>query len=126
MWANSLSLVALVATNLVIEVNCGVRAPAKDFHTFREVQVHLKDPKSPQKTSIHLTETGDGHHIDGLNLEVYDLQDQESDTPVFEVDLSLNRELIPQNYFQKYHRKVSMQSTHFISTRVVGTGWAGL
>ena len=114
MWASSLSLVALAATSLVFEVNCGASAPAKDFHTFREVQVHLKDPQS-QRNSILLTETGDGRHIDGLNLEVYD---QESETPVFEVDLSLNRELIPQNYFQKYHREVSMQSTHYyISTK---------
>ena len=103
MWASSLSLVALAATFLVSEVRCGVGGPEKDFHTFREVQVHLKDPQR-QQAPIRLTEQGDGHHLGSLNLEIHDLEAN----PLFEVDLSLNRELIPQKYFQKYHKKVSL------------------
>ena len=103
MWASSLSLVALAATFLVSEVKCGVGGPEKDFHTFREVQVHLKDPQR-QQAPIRLTEQGDGHHLGSLNLEIHDLEAN----PIFEVDLSLNRELIPQKYFQKYHKKVSL------------------
>ena len=104
MWANSLSLVALAAaTFLVSEVRCGVGGPEKDFHTFREVQVHLKDPQR-QQAPILLTEQGDGHHLGSLNLEIHDLEANS----LFEVDLSLNRELIPKKYFQKYHKKVSL------------------
>ena len=103
MWASSLSLVALAATFLVSEVRCGVGGPEKDFHTFREVQVQLKDPRG-QQTPIFLTEQGDGHHLGSLNLEILDLEAN----PIFELDLSLNRELIPRKYFQKYHKKVSL------------------
>ena len=104
MWASSLSLFALVATFLVSEVKCGVGGgPEKDFHTFREVQVHLKDPRG-QQAPIRVTEQGDGHHLGSLNLEIHSLEAN----PIFEVDLTLNRELIPQKYFQKYHKKVSL------------------
>ena len=104
MWASSLNLVALAATFLVSEVKCGVGGgPEKDFHTFREVQVHLKDPRG-QQAPIRVTEQGDGHHLGSLNLEIHSLEAN----PIFEVDLTLNRELIPKKYFQKYHKKVSL------------------
>ena len=80
MWASSLSLVALAATFLVSEVRCGVGGPEKDFHTFREVQVQLKDPRG-QQAPIRVTEQGDGHHLGSLNLEIQDLEAN----PLFEV-----------------------------------------
>ena len=106
MWASSLNLVALAATFLISEVRCGVGGPEKDFHTFREVQVQLKDPRG-QQAPIRVTEQGDGHHLGSLNLEIHDLEAN----PLFEVDLTLNRELIPKKYFQKYHKKVSLTDT---------------
>ena len=109
MWANSLSLVVLWAVLAVFKVKRGTAQdssgpPVKDFHTFKEVLVHLKDPQ--WASPVHLTEKGDGHHFGSLNLEIHD-RETPNENPVFEVDLTLNRELIPQNYFQKYHQKVS-------------------
>ena len=106
MWAYSLSVVALAATLQISEAKSEASdRPAKEFHTFREVQVYLRDPEQPQGPPILLTEKSDGHHIGSLNLEVQDMEA----SVLFEIDLTLNRELIPTNYFQKYHKKVSHQ-----------------
>ena len=107
MWTRySLSLVAFLAFGVRGGHPEGKGPPhLKDFHTFREVKVHLIDPlKSDEDKIVEATEIGDGHHLENLHLLV---TESEEAKVLFDIDLLLNRELLPQNYFQKYHRKVS-------------------
>ena len=69
------------------------------FHTHLEVQVKLMDPQSNQ---VNYTEKANGHHIDGLQLEVL-----QGPHLLFDIDLHLNQGLLPTKYFQKYHHKVN-------------------
>ena len=75
--------------------------PSKDFHTFREVKVRLKDLKNG-RTEVDTSSLGNGHHLDGLGLEIFEVDGN----VLFDLDLQLNRDLLPQHYFQKFHQKV--------------------
>ena len=48
------------------------------------------------------TEKANGHHVDGLQLEVL-----QGPHLLFDIDLHLNQGLLPTKYFQKYHHKVN-------------------
>ena len=72
----------------------------KDFHTHLEVQVVLRDLESNQ---VNYTEKANGHHIEGLQLEVL-----QGPHLLFDIDLHLNQGLLPTKYFQKYHHKVKL------------------
>lgn len=95
----SLLILALAGLAL-IEVN-----EAKDFHTFRQVTVHLADPKKANQKVADSSSDSNGLHIDGLNLQIFEAQNL-----LFDIDLLLNYDLLPQKYFQKYHRQVRMLS----------------
>ena len=86
------------------------KKPPNDFHTFREVTVHLKEPKGQEP--IKSTDLKNGLHVDGLNLQIF----EDGDTLLFDIDLLLNRELLPQTYFQKYHRKVRKECFLYASS----------
>ena len=76
---NSLySLIVALAFGLVIEAVRG-----KDFHTFKEVKVRLKGQE-----------------------ELSGLQILEENKVLFDVDLMANYDLLPKNYFQRYHKEV--------------------
>ena len=72
----------------------------KDFHTHLEVQVVLRDLES---NPVNYTEKANGHHIEGLQLEVL-----QGPHLLFDIDLHLNQGLLPTKYFQKYHHKVKL------------------
>ena len=84
--------------------------PSKDFHVFREVKVRLNDLKNDRFTQLDSSSLGNGFHQDGLGLQISEVGGQHEvhdDNVLFDLDLHLNRDLLPQNYFQKYHHKVS-------------------
>ena len=77
--------------------------PSKDFHVFREVKVRLIDLKNDRFTQLDSSSLGNGFHQDGLGLQISEVGGH----VLFDLDLHLNRDLLPQHYFQKYHHKVS-------------------
>lgn len=90
----SLLILALAGLAIIAEAN------SKDFHTFKQVSVHLLDPKKPHQKVEHSKGKND-LHIDGLNLKI-----EEDQHLLFDLGLLLNYDLLPQKYFQKYHRQV--------------------
>ena len=103
MW-KSLNLV-LAALSLLLEAVGSSRGqqpkPSKDFHTLREVNVRLRDAR--KKEDHGGLGDQDQLPIENLYLQV---SDKSNGQVLFDVDLLLNRQLLPKNYFQKYHRKV--------------------
>ena len=83
----------------------GARGPSKDFHAFREVKVRLNDLKNG-RFQLDSSSLGNGYHQDGLGLQISEVVGKGH--VLFDLDLHLNRDLLPQHYFQKYHHKVSL------------------
>ena len=117
MWTSFFGLV-LVTYGLFFEVVASLAtAKSKDFHTFREVKVRLKNPESLQKNEV-LRETsllqGGQLHLSSLRVQILEANAPADEELLFDVDLLLNHHLLPQNYFQKYHQKVSKLSAEKI------------
>ena len=118
MWPG-LSLIVFVAVIFGTRVDGGRRhgGPSEDFHSFHEVKVRLKDLKNG-RTEVDTSSLGNGHHLDAVGLVIMEAAKEAknvssssststtSNRVLFELDLHLNRDLLPQHYFQKYHKKV--------------------
>jgi hypothetical protein len=101
MWR---TIVFGLISSLAVISEAAIGGPSRDFHTHIEVIPRLKDPKN-HGVDIVSTSVEGASHLDGLSLEVVEAANADHKV-LFNVDLTLNRDLIPQKYFQKYHKKV--------------------
>ena len=108
MWPG-LSLIVFVAVIFGTRVDGGRRrgGPSEDFHSFHEVKVRLKDLKNG-RAEVDTSSLGNGHHLDAVGLDIMEAENATTsyNRVLFKLDLHLNRDLLPQHYFQKYHKKV--------------------
>ena len=84
--------------------------------------MRLNDLKNDRFTQLDSSSLGNGFHQDGLGLQISEVGGQHGvhdDNVLFDLDLHLNRDLLPQNYFQKYHHKVRKRNTRIIVRRII-------
>jgi len=94
----SQSLLLLAAITSLIVQSAG-HLPTRDFHTHRLISPRLYHGRHKREIDSTQDHEEEGHHVHHLTVGwVVDHED-------FVLDLKLNRELIPESYFEKYHHQ---------------------
>jgi len=97
----SQSLLLLAAITSLIVQSAG-HLPTRDFHTHRLISPRLYHGRHKREIDSTQDHEEEGHHVHHLTVGwVVDHED-------FVLDLKLNRELIPESYFEKYHHQVNL------------------
>jgi len=94
----TLQLLFLAAITSPIAKSAG-HLPARDFHSHRVISPRLYHGRHKREIDSTFDKQEEGSHIQHLTVG-WDVDGQD-----FVLDLKLNRELIPDSYFEKYHHQ---------------------
>lgn len=98
MGAVSLRLLFLAAITSLIVQSAG-HLPARDFHSHRVISPRLYHGRHKREIDSTHDANEEGSHIHHLTVG-WDVDGED-----YILDLKLNRELIPESYFEKYHHQ---------------------